>query len=892
MISLLYVDDEPALLDVCRVFLEREGDITVVTVASAEEGLTRIADTKFDAIISDYQMPDIDGIAFLRTIRSEHPDMPFILFTGRGREEVVIEAINSGADSYVQKGGDPRAQFTELSHLVRQIVRRRKAETELRLMKYSVDHTSEGILWMRINGEITYYNDAICTLLGYTREEFSGLSVTDIRPGLSFFSLSSGWSRLLTQKCAIIEEILIKKDGAVLPVELVLNYNEKGSESQIFAFIRDISERRRSEGELKNAVRQLMLTEDGLHKQFEELKESDHAMREIGQRYQMLSAETEDWIWECTPDGRISSSNPPVQNILGYSHQELNGKSFADIIYPSDRCRAAASELAGIMAKKEEFRSFRLSVLHRDGRNVTLELTGIPVHSRDGLFSGFYGVGREVAGNDCYDDGHRSCKPWYGSLLERAGDAIVVADTQTGTIIDANQKALGMLKRTLPEILTLQESTLYSPEKGGQENLQNRRTNEEDSEIAEDVIVDRDGNPIPVIVSTKVLNMDNRRLRIGIYHDITDLQAIQEALRKKAGELDRFFTHGPDLLCILDTESRILRLNPAGKALLGCDSRSEESGFLYTIIHPDDHAATRSVLRHLRQGGKAATFINRVRYPDGTCRWLEWRAFMSGRKQIYAVARDLTEQRNIEQALTVANRKLSLLTDLTRHDIRNKLTVLTGYLDLFRNCPGEPYLSLYATKISETVAAISAQVEFTQVYQNLGSSAPAWICVDHLFRKVCRQRNVPGGSVFSPPEEWEIFADPLIDRVFHSLVDNAFRHGATLTEIRCSINENSEGLVVIIEDNGIGIAQGDKERIFVKGLGESSGLCHNLCLAREILSITGITICETGRAGKGARFEMHVPKGMYRDVTPEPDPCPGSYNAPDFISLTHHNHTS
>ena len=299
MISLLYVDDEPALLDLCRLFLEQEGDISVVTVASVGEALTRMASGKFDAIISDYQMPDVDGIAFLKRVRLQYPDIPFILFTGRGREEVVIEAINSGADSYVQKGGDPRAQFKELSHLIRQIVRRRKAENELRLMKFSVDHASEGIIWMRENGDISYYNDAICTMLGYTPQEFSHLSVMDIiRPGFSATSFAAGWTRLSARNCSIIEEILKKKDGSFLPVELVLNYNEQGSESLVFAFVRDISDRRRSEQELKEAFRQLMMTEDGLRQQFEELKKSDYVIREIRQRYQMLSEETEDWIWE------------------------------------------------------------------------------------------------------------------------------------------------------------------------------------------------------------------------------------------------------------------------------------------------------------------------------------------------------------------------------------------------------------------------------------------------------------------------------------------------------------------------------------------------------------------------------------------------------------------
>jgi PAS domain S-box-containing protein len=890
MISLLYVDDEPALLDVCRLFLEQEGDLTVVTVASVGDALARIATAKFDAIISDYQMPEIDGITFLRTIRQQLPDMPFILFTGRGREEVVIEAINSGADSYVQKGGDPKAQFKELSHLVRQVVRRRKAETELRLMQFSVEHTSEGIVWMRMNGEITYYNEAICTMLGYSPQEFAGLSVRDIRPGLSHFSLSSGWNKLLIQKHAIIEELLIKKDGSILPVELVLNYTEQGPETLIFAFVRDISERRRSEEDLKKAVHQLMLTEEGLRQQFEELKKSDYAIRQIGERYRLLSEETENWIWECTADGRIMSASGQVQDILGYSPADLAEMTFADILAPPDAVRTT-SDLTAVMAKKEPFRSLFLRAMHRDGREVVLELTGMPVHSREGLFSGFYGIARDVSGNIRPDDIHQVTISGYGSLLEQVGDALFVADAETGLLIDANQNALRLVNRSLPEIYLMQESALFLPREERSQPDTTRLQCESDSGVFEEVVIDKDGNHIPVIVCTRILRVGDRQLRIGIYHNISDLRAIGESLREKTNELDRFFTTGPDILCILDAEGRILRLNPAGEALLGCGLRKEEVRSLIDSLHPDDHAATRSVLRHMRRDGKPVTFVNRIMHPDATCRWFEWRAFMSGRKQIYAVARDLTEQRKVEEALALANRKLNLLTDLTRHDIRNKLTVLTGYLDLFRNCPGEPYFSMYAEKINETVSAISAHVEFTRVYQNLGSSAPAWFNADGLFCKACRLREVHSGAFSSTPDGWEIFADPLIDRVFYALVDNAFRHGTTITEIRRSAYETPDGLVMVIEDNGTGIVQDDKERIFEKGFGKSQGHSHNLFLAREILSVTGITIRETGQAGKGARFEIHIPKGMYRVSVPEPDHNGRPVSAPDFITLMHHNHT-
>jgi len=891
MISLLYVDDEPALLDLCQRFLEQEGDLSVVTVASVRDALTHMDSVKYDAIISDYQMPEIDGLTFLRRVRSQSPDIPFILFTGRGREEVVIEAINSGADSYVQKGGDPRAQFKELAHKIRQLVRRRKAENELRLMKFSVDHASEGIIWMRANGDIVYYNDAICAMLGYNPQEFSCLSVMDIRNGFSAVSFEAGWSLGSSRKSATIEDVLRKKDGAFLPVELVLNNYETGAESLVFAFIRDISERRRAEQELKKAFRQLMVTEDGLRQQFEELKKSDYAILEIRKRYQMLSEETEDWIWETSSDGRFTSSTVQVLDILGYRPAELMGKTFVDFLAPDNAARKA-SELADILIKKEAFRSLLLRGVHQDGYVVTIEITGIPILSRDGTFSGFYGIARNVTCENEPAVVHPACIPKYRSLLDQAGDAIFVADVETGMLIDANQKALQLVKRTHHEIQTMHVTALHPEDKEGHDADLRKEHTEKDSEIFEDVIVDRDENRIPVIVSTKRLFVGNRQLRIGICHDISDIRAIRDTLQVKTGELDRFFTTGPDLLCIINADGRFLRLNPAGESLLGSRDRDWETRSLFDMVSPEDLGATRTVLRYIGRGGKATTFVNRVRRPDGSCRWVEWRAFISGRKQIYAVARDITEQRTVEQALMEANRKLNLLTDLTHHDIRNKLTVLTGYLDLFRKYPAEPYFSMYSEKISDLVAAITAQVEFTRVYQNLGEVSPGWYNVDMLFCKVCKQLNTIPVEVYSRPDRWEIFAVPLVEKVLHTIVDNALRHGTTLTEIRRNAYETPEGLVISVEDNGIGIAQDFKEQIFKNESGQSVGHCHSLFLAREILSITGMTIHETGRAGKGARFEILVPKGTYRVFVPAPNENNEPMSASHFITPPHHNHTS
>ncbi len=110
-IRLLYVDDESGLLQIAQLFLEKSGEFKVETLTSAQEALDSSSIQSCDAIISDFQMPEMDGIAFLKAVRERFGDLPFILFTGRGREEVVIDAINNGVDFYLQKGGEFQAQL-------------------------------------------------------------------------------------------------------------------------------------------------------------------------------------------------------------------------------------------------------------------------------------------------------------------------------------------------------------------------------------------------------------------------------------------------------------------------------------------------------------------------------------------------------------------------------------------------------------------------------------------------------------------------------------------------------------------------------------------------------------------------------------------------------------
>ena len=130
-IRVLYVDDEPSLLDIGKLFLERLGDFTVTIASGVLEAINILQSESFDAIISDYQMPEVDGIKFLSEVRERYGEIPFVLYTGVDREEILIRAINAGINFYVQKGGDPEPQFAELLHIITQAVISKRTEQAL-----------------------------------------------------------------------------------------------------------------------------------------------------------------------------------------------------------------------------------------------------------------------------------------------------------------------------------------------------------------------------------------------------------------------------------------------------------------------------------------------------------------------------------------------------------------------------------------------------------------------------------------------------------------------------------------------------------------------------------------------------------------------------------------
>ena len=619
MISILLVDDEPDQLDIARLYLEEQRGFRVECVLSAKEALRMMQETAFDVIVSDYYMPEMNGVEFLKKIRRKNNSIPFILFTARGRKEIVIEALNAGTDFYFQKGGDPDAQFAELSHIIRKVVRQHRAEK---------------------------------------------------------------------------------------------------------------------------------------------------ALEESEERYRRITEGLTDYLYTVqVRDGRAVSTTHGAACIAvtGYTAEEFAADPFLWIRMVSD-------------------------------------------DDRERVIRHFSGV---LSGTQVPPVEHR--------IVRKDGQVRWVRDTP---------------------VLQL--------------------------------------DPTGIVVSYD-----------GVIKDITGRRQAEEALVESETRYREFFTISRDSVFITSPDGQWIDFNDATLELFGYESREEMSEVPVPSIYANP--GERSAFLHLiEQAGYVKEYPLRLKKKDGTVidttiTTVPVRNPDGSLKAFIGTIRDITERKRAEEALSLANRKLGLLSSITRHDINNQMTALQGFVALLerkydltnqmtalqgfmtlleRKQPDTSFTE-YFQKINAAADRISAMIRFTKEYESIGVHAPVWqdvgSLIDIAVKDVVRLHvqlinDIPAGT--------EVYADPLISRVFYNLMDNAVRYGKKITTIRFFAEESGDNHLIVCEDDGAGVVAGENEMIFERGFGKNTGL--GLALSREILSITGITIRETGEPGKGARFEMTVQKGAYR----------------------------
>jgi PAS domain S-box-containing protein len=549
-IKVIYVDDEPDLLEIARLFLEEAGDFQVTTLPSAITALDSPQILSYDAIISDYQMPEMDGITFLKEVRHRFGDIPFILFTGRGREEVVIEAINNGADFYIQKGGSLTPQFAELAHKIRQAVFRKrseisriKAERELRESeeKYRtlVDLAPVAVLVHR-DGTIVYANPECVRLAGaksagdLTGREILPLIHPDDRPIMQkhLRQISMGATIPLT------EIRLFTLDGRPFTVESAGKPVLYGGFPSVIIVYRDITDQKRARDELSTAYEQLTASENELRSQYRELAVAQHKLWESRQQLSEIANSVPGIVYQyyVRPDNSrgisfISSRAPEVIGIVHEPDRFL--ERFLARVDPRDQ-QAYLDSIEEAVTSESPW-DFEGRLVKPTGETIWFQGVSRPLRKGSDLV--YNGVIFDITARKRAEESLRESERKFRTIFEKSHDAFLMFTD--GAFTDCNQYALDLFGfSSRDEIIGIRPWDL-SPEKqpDGQDSMAAagahiRAAMEQGSNQFAWTHTRKDGSTFTADILLSALEISGRQVIFTSIRDITGRILVENTLRE------------------------------------------------------------------------------------------------------------------------------------------------------------------------------------------------------------------------------------------------------------------------------------------------------------------------------------------------------------------------
>ena len=733
---------------------------------------------------------------------------------------------------------DATGQIIEYQSVGSDITKHKEAEEELRQnqkrFQSIFDYSPLGIAIVSPDFRFRMVNPRFCMMLKYSEDELLTKSFPDITHPDNKTSDISETQKIYAGERDVYrtEKRYIKKDGSFLWASLGVSSvkDEAGKVLYAIALIEDITDRKRAEENLVIA----------------------------SQEYHTLLDQIQDVYYRTDTEGRLIQISRSMAGMFGYSEvSEILGKNIAQEFYlnPADRRRFLEE-----VYRNGKVTNYEVYLKKKDGSPVLISASSHLLNNPDGTIGGIEGTFRDITEQKRTEDTLRQRTEELdyrnrviSTLLETVPIGIFMVEATSGKPIIANREASRLLGRgILPDATEENLAEVYEAYKAGtsmryptQEMPIVRGMYGESSHVDDMVVVRPDGSKTRLeIFGTPVIDKQGRiAASLVSFIDITERKQVEETIQRLA----QFPGQNPNPVLRIDADGTLLYANNPGLEWLaasGENAGQQLPGSIRSIV--TDALNKRSIIKR------------EVELQDGKNRIFEVTAIRpDDENYVNIYGSEITERKRAERTIQETNKKINLLTSITRHDVANQISVLRGFTKIAMMKKPDPVVADLLEKIDTAGFAIARQIAFTKEYQELGMHVPQW----QRIREIVAHQKTDGISL-SCTCDAEVFADPMLEKVFFNLIDNAARHGERVTTIMVKCGSDPDGLMITVEDNGVGVPLDSKERIFEKGYGKHTGF--GLFLAREILAITGITIHETGMPGKGARFEIKVPKVTYR----------------------------
>jgi PAS domain S-box-containing protein len=708
-----------------------------------------------------------------------------------------------------------------------------------------IELAQEGIWTFDAEGTTTFVNHKMSEILGYSADEMLGRSIVSCTAANDRVYLEEKLARIKSGSNEHFDLVFLKNDNTPAYTRLSASpsLTEKGKFIYGLFVVSDVTA----------------------------LKKADDALVESELHYRTIIETSPNGILVLDLEGIIQLGNIQGATMLGYATtRDLAGKNFFDYVTPND-LKNSREHLKKTLEKGFS-KYYECRLISRDNTAFCAEVSVSTIPDHTGRPSGFVCVLSDVTEQRKADYLVRKSEEKHRSLVEGISHIIFTTDTK-GRFTYVSPVIRQVLGYSSAELIGKYFYTLVPSEKRhilGEKlkEAQGGTLIPNDFEMVDKSGAIHWGRMIaqPLIEGEKITGIT------GLIGDITELKHSEEALRESEEKLKLAIEGSGVGLWDWRVQSGKMVINDRWAQILGYTVQELSPVTIDTwtsLTHPDDLQKSQELLqKHF--SGEITDFAceSRMKHKDGHWVWVLDRGMVTERDKSGQPLRmtgthlNIAERKSAEEALRQVNRKLNLLSSLTRHDILNKVSVLLGYLDKAKTLAQDTTLIDYLDRMDTSTKAIGKLVRFTRDYKDLGINPPRWIALKDCLNEVTEWIDPNTVRLALDVGEWEIYADPQVTRVFKNIFENARIHGKHVTEIGVECKKNNRELDVIIQDNGTGIPEELKKEIFEPGMMRNRGL--GLFLAKEILSITGLAIEETGVPGKGARFEIHVPLECFR----------------------------
>ncbi|NLF89659.1 PAS domain S-box protein [Candidatus Bathyarchaeota archaeon] len=559
------------------------------------------------------------------------------------------------------------------------------------------------------------------------------------------------------------------------------------------------------------------------------------------------------------PNGTLLAANPAACGMFGESEDELLNSKRADLVVVDEKCVSLLNERKKMGKARGE-----LTLKRKDGSSFEGEVTSTIFLDADGLEKTIMII-RDITQQKKTEETLKESEGRYRSLFEQAGDYILVFELpKVGIpiICDANTAALNVHGYSREELIGKPISIINK-----QIELKTKKMREITStgnvDVFEVIHQRKDGSFFEAEVALQAVKIGNKTHILSVERDITERKRTQEKLQ----QIDLIFKNSLDMICMAGFDGYFKVLNPAWSKILGWSNKELLSKPWIEFVHPDDQAATANARATLIDGQKVFQFENRYICKDGSVRWLSWNSFPYPKKNIiFGMARDITGQKEADEEVAAANEKIRVVGSLTRHDVKNKLSIILSNTYLLRRIIGDkiigdsPTLVKLFTSIENAVEASNKLFEFSSYYEKIGVEQPSEINVGDFFKQaVALQTNLPELQIFNECNGFKVIADSLLRQIFYNLIDNSVKHGQKTSKIHLYYLKEQDAIKLIYQDDGVGIPEANKPRMFSEGFTTGNGSGLGLMLVKKIVEAYGWDITEEGAPGLGVKFVISMP---------------------------------